>query len=71
MQDHAQFNPMDLRRVLLDIDRHSDTVIANLSNMPASRAGRYAVGAVKALQKLAHDGLRQNSPPSSQQPEDR
>lgn len=56
----AEFNPMELRRMLMDIDRHCDTAIANLSAMPPSKAGLYAVGALRALGKLAQQGLVQS-----------
>jgi hypothetical protein len=42
----------------MDIEFKCDTVMANLSNMKASEAGRYAFGAVRALGELAHNGLR-------------
>lgn len=53
----AEFNPMELRRMLMDVDRHCDTAIANLAAMPPSKAGRYAAGVLRALGKLAQQGL--------------
>lgn len=58
---NAEFNPMELRRSLMDIERHCDTAIGNLAAMPASSAGRYAVGALRALGALARAGLEQSS----------
>ena len=45
----AEFNPMELRRMLMDIDRHCDTAISNLAALPASAAGRYGVSALRSI----------------------
>lgn len=57
MSKNPEFNPIELRRMLMDIDRHCDTAISNLGGMPASQAGRYAVGVLRTLGKLAQAGL--------------
>lgn len=57
MSKDPEFNPIELRRMLMDIDRHCDTAISNLAGMPASQAGRYAVSALRAIGKLAQEGL--------------
>ena len=58
MSKDPEFNALELRRTLMDLERHCDTVIGNLGRMKPSEAGRYAVGAVRMLRDLAAKGLR-------------
>lgn len=57
MSKDAEFNPIELRRMLMDIDMHCDTAISNLTGMRASESGRYAVSVLRAIGKLAQEGL--------------
>lgn len=58
----AEFNAIELRRSLMDIEFKCDTVMTNLANMKPSEAGRYAFGAVRMLSELAHAALRTRLP---------
>ena len=54
---NPEFNAMELRRSLMDIEQLCETIVGNLAQMPPSKAGRYAVSVVKQLEALAHKAL--------------
>lgn len=52
-----EFNAMELRRALMDVDRLCDTLVSNLANMKASEAKDYARDAISKVGAFARLSL--------------